>query len=382
VSLAGVWFAREQVRLARIQVARTKPTEGVAPTPDAVLNLEKTQLAARETHALRDYARVVAPRTQETTESLGMIVSSLRKKIETQPDNVLLRLQLAQNVLQLGEVSEAESTIGDAARRFPSDARPPALLAKVLLEHKDAQGARKAAEEALAIDSHLAYAHMLLGIALDRLGFERSALQALRYAISLDPTAAIAHQRIGFIALRSFDYTQAEISFTNALELDHSVTNILALGATFVSEGRQDDTIVALNAARTLAPTRFMAGAKEYKPDFSAALVSMSPDLDELCGRFLLSTQDLQPDGSLDGFEIALIRGLLGTKNRVLFGKLESALIDMCIVPQFMDTSPLCSGLRSFGLRQPSCPDNKANVLGMISSEVMLPASEIPCAPS
>lgn len=381
LSIAGVWYAREQVRLARIQVTRTERATDGAAARNPVSNLEKTQLEERESRALRDAGFSTPPSPQETTDSLKELVRELRKSVEAEPKNFLLRLQLAAHILRLGEVSEAESIIRAAAQDHPNDARPPTVLARVLLEHRDPQGARNAAQDALTIDPRLAPAHALLGVALDRLGFERSALTALRYAVALDPTTAIAHQRVGFIALRSLDYTQAEISFTNALELDHSVTNVLALGATFVSEGRREDARAALNAARTLAPSRFMTMEKDYKPDFAAALASMSPDLDELSGRFLLNTRELQPNGSLDGFQIVLIRALLGTRDRILFGQLENALMDLCVIPDFVDASPLCGGLLSFGRRHSNCPDMKADMLVMMRQEVALPASEIPCEP-
>src|SRR5262245_30380869 len=113
----------------------------------------------------------------------------LRESLAVSPTNVPLRLHLADSLLAVGRVDEAESTLKDGLTRTPNDARLKLALAGVYLK----QGKYSAGIvvcEALAEGDDPAEALVLLARLLLRSGEADRAAEAYRKGVLADPSVA------------------------------------------------------------------------------------------------------------------------------------------------------------------------------------------------
>ena len=90
-------------------------------------------------------------------------------------------------------------------------------LAVLLLSRADARGALKACDQALALDSASAEAHLLRGIALERTGNQEGALENMKSAITLAPGNPRMRVARGELLARQGLHRQAILDYSGAL---------------------------------------------------------------------------------------------------------------------------------------------------------------------
>jgi tetratricopeptide (TPR) repeat protein len=115
---------------------------------------------------------------------------------------------------------EAEQAINKAIQLDPWDADHFALLAQIKFQQRRWRDALEAAESGLEIEAeHLACAN-LRAMALNRLGREDEAGQALDDALAQDPENALTHANRGWTALQRGEAQKALEHFRESLRLD------------------------------------------------------------------------------------------------------------------------------------------------------------------
>lgn len=147
-------------------------------------------------------------------------IRTLRERMAADPDNVTVRLELAELYKSAAFPELALEHYRLAAERFPKDERVIARLAESLSE----QGQKKEAADLLAhrlatgMESPDLYAW--LGILRDQLGDHTAAESAHRAAIRLNPSGAKLHNNLGYNLLLQGKRTDAVQSLRHALSLD------------------------------------------------------------------------------------------------------------------------------------------------------------------
>ncbi|MCI0388463.1 MAG: tetratricopeptide repeat protein [Acidobacteria bacterium] len=115
---------------------------------------------------------------------------------------------------------EAEQAINNAIQLDSWDADHFALLAQIKFQQRKWRDALEAAEKGLEIEAeHLACAN-LRAMALNRLGREDEAGQALEDALAQDPENALTHANQGWTALQRGEAKKALEHFRESLRLD------------------------------------------------------------------------------------------------------------------------------------------------------------------
>jgi AAA+ superfamily predicted ATPase len=116
-------------------------------------------------------------------------IASLRQALEHSPDNLPLRLMLADNLLALHRLEEAEAEYGTAARRS-NDRRAKLGLARVFFRKGNYSACNVILEEVIDEDSPDPEALVLHARALFREGSTARALDVYRKAVFLEPGLA------------------------------------------------------------------------------------------------------------------------------------------------------------------------------------------------
>lgn len=294
-------------------------------------------------------------------------ISHLKAVQTAHPDRIRPYVGTALAYRRLSQTSSAFQTLDDAIHRLPTVSTFHALKGRFLVEDRKLDAARSELETAVQLDQNDSKAHELLGIVYDRLGADGSATDALRMAIRLHRDSYEAHKRLGLMAYRDGNFERARAAFTSSDSTRHSATTLIALAATLDALGQTKEAQKAVEEARDLAEVKFIAN--DYVPALGAALETISPELDELCGRYLVELAKNGKDFYLDGFEVPLLRALRGTRDRNLYRQLELALSSCCIFPYYVDLPPHFQNERQFdGIKQ--CDGEKMIVrLAMASSE-------------
>ena len=138
------------------------------------------------------------------------------------PDLPYTQYVLAYVRYQQDLLPEAEQAVKLALRLDPWDADNFALLAQIKFQQKRWQDALEAAESGLEVEAeHLTCAN-LRAMALNRLGREDEAGQALEDALAHDPENAFTHANQGWTALQRGESRKALEHFRESLRLDPS----------------------------------------------------------------------------------------------------------------------------------------------------------------
>jgi tetratricopeptide (TPR) repeat protein len=136
-------------------------------------------------------------------------------------------------------VGPGKEALALASRAVEAEATPTTLAvkARALVRTEDARGALETADQALAVDSRSALAHIARGEALFALGQNVEAEQALRHAVELAPRSALAYSRLARIQVALGKPQDAVAAGRKATELDESFGEGFAiLGGALLAE--------------------------------------------------------------------------------------------------------------------------------------------------
>lgn len=117
-------------------------------------------------------------------------IQSLREALRISPDNIPLRLHLAETLLQADHIDEARDEFQGILALEPQHAPVLVALSGICLQQNRAEEAAARALDALRSDSQIAPAHLLLSRAQWKLGQKPKAQKSYQMAMTLDATLA------------------------------------------------------------------------------------------------------------------------------------------------------------------------------------------------
>ncbi|MCS7026129.1 MAG: tetratricopeptide repeat protein [Bryobacteraceae bacterium] len=190
----------------------------------------------------------------------------LRQRFHAEPNNVEIRLKLAEHYRKTGSVELAIEHLRLAAERFPRHEPVVVLLAELLLEQNELEEAVRYLEGYLQGGASASVAAWL-GIVRDRRGEWKLGENAHRAALALVPTNANVRNNLGYNLLRQGRRQEAIVELRRAVsENPHlpAARNNLALA---LSRGSQQER------QQALAEWRQMMDAAAAHCNFAASLI-------------------------------------------------------------------------------------------------------------
>ncbi|MFT3868838.1 MAG: tetratricopeptide repeat protein [Nibricoccus sp.] len=145
---------------------------------------------------------------------IGQAVPFVLKARELQPDNLDLRLKIAQLNLLVGNPKDAQAEADYVLTHRPQDPEAPLVLAAATTKPKDVAALRSRFETLPAGAPVLT----ALGLMELRQGNAKAAEPLLRQALTLNPKFAAAHSGLGHLYLQQNDKTHAIESFRSGAE--------------------------------------------------------------------------------------------------------------------------------------------------------------------
>lgn len=119
----------------------------------------------------------------------------------------------------------------------------------------DAKRAVELYRDAIAAIPENALLNYKLSVALDRVGETVAEREALQKAVQFDPTMAIAHRQLGYLAFNGGDFATAEEHFRSAVKAAPGYTDAwISLAATLATESRHPDAEQAVQRALEIDP--------------------------------------------------------------------------------------------------------------------------------
>ncbi len=202
----------------------------------------------------------------------------LRRLLSTEPEHVRALCLLAVAEMELGDVSAAQRTVGDALALAPDAAYTHYLHATILLRARQATAAAAAARESIRLAPQSWAAHSVLARALVLLPRNlRQAEAAADRAVELAPDEPDAHLAVATVALTARRLGKAVQAVQRALAIAPNDPRLLdALSEMHLQRGRP---VAALNVAGALARGHPTAERLRHRLIQSSWLLTVLPNL-------------------------------------------------------------------------------------------------------
>ena len=226
---------------------RVRLGEALATVTENSLPLEK--VATKDLDALRMYSKGVKLQAAGDIPQANIL---LRNAIRIDPGFVTARLELATNLLPMGDRSEAAAQIREALANTDRISARNTLYAEALLADFESPRAALEKWQALAtaypdmFRAHGAYAYFLWQYAND---FELAKTVVERNISAQNPNPGIGHYMLGTLLLGMENYKDAIDQFEKAAERGTNLQNLM-LASTFAASREFEKVEGALAAGR------------------------------------------------------------------------------------------------------------------------------------
>jgi tetratricopeptide (TPR) repeat protein len=219
---------------------------------------------------------------QQQKQELGLAQFAWAVALDQRSDAAYRAFCDGLHLIGAKRLEEALDKCKRAVEFAPSRAANHLMLASVLFDRNDLDGARQAAETARQLAPKSSTAHQILGMIYEAEGRADEAAAEFGTAVALAPDVAIYHAAIGSILGKQKKFSDAAAAYRTAAELDPSsatyrngLGNVLYEGKKF-SEAADayrnavklapDDVVAHRNLAATLAKLNDTDGAfREYQ---------------------------------------------------------------------------------------------------------------------
>ncbi|MDD5271658.1 MAG: tetratricopeptide repeat protein [Methylovulum sp.] len=195
--------AEAQAQIA--QMLKNNPKDSDAVALQAIIAVSKNH--QDEALALAQQAVALKPKSSNAKIALSYAYQSLFKldealratqeAIQSEPDNALAFARLAELQLSLGNADEALQAAQTASRTNPTLARTQTVLGFAYLAQVDTLAARRAFDQAIAIDPSDPLAWLGSALTGIRTGKLAEGIQKLETAANLDPNNAVIRSYLG-----------------------------------------------------------------------------------------------------------------------------------------------------------------------------------------
>ncbi len=186
---------------------------------------EELEARGERDRAERAYlqAAKLVPWSPEPYYHLGLVAEAkgqyevatnqFRRALEADPTHAPSAHYLAIQLRRSGKFLEAEKLLLDALSRAPANLSLRLNLAHTYLREGDAKNASRQFQLAIGAGCQMAEAHYFLGCALELLGREKEAVDALREALERDPHLAMAWYALAQLQKRRGEQEDAARAF-------------------------------------------------------------------------------------------------------------------------------------------------------------------------
>jgi len=195
--------------------------------------------------------------TTGNREQINMAANDLQSLVTKNPNNDLLRYNLARALVAKGDLEAARLQLEEAIKLRTDFISAREMLARIYMVKGDPQKALQGSEDILKLDRNNLQAHLTRSAALMSIGDRDRAHQELDYIAQTHPTNLEAQYQTGYLAWQEKDYKKAEQLFTQLYKANPSDPRGLGgLTEALVSEGRMADATKEAEAASAAAPDR------------------------------------------------------------------------------------------------------------------------------
>ncbi len=216
-----------------------------APPEDAAQAVEQAALQKLSTLAEVYHDKGEAGKAAELLEDL----------LKRQPENLQVKLSLAQCRLELGDILSCRRLVEEVFATQPESPGAQQAYGLIEMAQQHWDKALKHFKKAEAQAPTLPHLYRQTGTAYLRLGKLRAAAQAFRKSLAVEGDSPVAYDGLGMALYRQKKYAQAEVCFLRALGcLFHQPLVHFHLGVALAVQGKLEPAIQSLKRALEFRP--------------------------------------------------------------------------------------------------------------------------------
>lgn len=205
--------------------------------------LPATAIAGIREQFLDAYSFLRAGMANERSGNYPEAVTSYRRGLEVEPENVELLNAMGFSLFQQGKSEEAVVVLEKALGVDPRHWKAHNNMALASIDIGELEMAEAHYRESLAIAPQPAI-YSDLGFVLERQGLPEEAAKMYRKALELDPGSATAHYNLAAYLARRGEFAQAEQHFLAALEQKPTAQTYAGLGGVQAQQGKLEEAVV------------------------------------------------------------------------------------------------------------------------------------------
>ncbi len=195
--------------------------------------------------------------TTGNREQINSAANDLQALVTKNPQNHLLRFNLARAMLAKGDTEGARLQLEEAVKLRTDFIAARDLLARINLTKGDAAKALKAADDILAIDRNNLQAHLIRSSALLGLNDRDKAREELDFITKTYPQNLDARYQVGFLAYEQKDFKKAEQIWSELYKTNPGDRRgLIGVTETYAAENRINDAIAEMKKASEREPQR------------------------------------------------------------------------------------------------------------------------------
>lgn len=195
--------------------------------------------------------------TTGSAEEIALAATDLQSLVTKNPNNHLLRYNLAKALAAKGEVDQAKLQLEEAIKLRTDFVAARELLTRIHLAKQDAASALASADELLKIDPNNLGGHLSRSTALLMIGDKEKSHQELAYLTENFPKNPEVQYRVGFQAWQEGDFSRASGVF-GQLHDDNptDIRGLVGVVETLASQERMNEAIQQMQKAVEAEPNR------------------------------------------------------------------------------------------------------------------------------
>ncbi len=195
--------------------------------------------------------------TTGNREQINAAANDLQALVTKNPQNHLLRFNLARAMLAKGDVEAARLQLEEAIKLRTDFVVARELLARIYIAKNDFAKALKAADDILAMDHNNLQAHLARSSALLGMNDHDKARQELDYITKTYPQSAEARYQVGYLAYQDKDYKRAEQIWGDLYKTNPGDRRgLIGITETMAAQNRIADSIKEMEKAVEREPQR------------------------------------------------------------------------------------------------------------------------------
>jgi tetratricopeptide (TPR) repeat protein len=195
--------------------------------------------------------------TTGNREQINLAANDLQALVTKNPQNHLLRFNLARAMVAKGDIEAARLQLEEAIKIRPDFLAAREMVARIYLSKGDAARALKSSDDILAMDRNNLQAHLIRSSALIGMNDRDKARQELEYITKAFPQSAEARYQVGFLAYQEKDYKRAEQIWGDLYKANpNDPRGLMGVTETYAAENRIPEAIKEMQKASDREPQR------------------------------------------------------------------------------------------------------------------------------